>query len=74
MTRTVIRQFYADGQPGSAAAAYRAAWHFTPELLARLKDMGVGLAEVTLHVGLDTFAPVTEDNADEHASTPNGAK
>jgi len=55
---------YAD-QPGSAAAP-TAGLHFTPELLARLKDMGVGMAEVTLHVGLDTFAPVTEDNADEH--------
>jgi S-adenosylmethionine:tRNA ribosyltransferase-isomerase len=55
---------YAD-QPGSAAAP-TAGLHFTPELLARLKDMGVGLAEVTLHVGLDTFASVTEDNADEH--------
>lgn len=55
---------YAD-QPGSAAAP-TAGLHFTPELLARLKDMGVGLAEVTLHVGLDTFAPVTEENADEH--------
>jgi S-adenosylmethionine:tRNA ribosyltransferase-isomerase len=55
---------YAD-QPGSAAAP-TAGLHFTPELLEHLKGMGVGLAEVTLHVGLDTFAPVTEDNADEH--------
>jgi S-adenosylmethionine:tRNA ribosyltransferase-isomerase len=55
---------YAD-IPGSAAAP-TAGLHFTPELLTRLKDMGVGLAEVTLHVGLDTFAPVTEENADEH--------
>lgn len=55
---------YAD-QPGSAAAP-TAGLHFTPELLSRLKGRGIGLAEVTLHVGLDTFAPVTEDNADEH--------
>lgn len=55
---------YAD-QPGSAAAP-TAGLHFTPELLDHLKEMGVGLAEVTLHVGLDTFAPVTEENADEH--------
>jgi len=55
---------YAD-QPGSAAAP-TAGLHFTPELLDRLKGMGIGLAEVTLHVGLDTFAPVTEENADEH--------
>jgi S-adenosylmethionine:tRNA ribosyltransferase-isomerase len=52
-------------QPGSAAAP-TAGLHFTPELLDHLKDLGVGLAEVTLHVGLDTFAPVMEDNADEH--------
>jgi len=55
---------YAD-QPGSAAAP-TAGLHFTPELLARIQEMGVGLAEVTLHVGLDTFAPVTEENADDH--------
>ena len=55
---------YAD-QPGSAAAP-TAGLHFTPELLDHLKELGVGLAEVTLHVGLDTFAPVTEENADEH--------
>lgn len=53
-------------QPGSAAAP-TAGLHFTPELLARLKYKGIGFAEVTLHVGLDTFAPVTEENADEHA-------
>ncbi len=55
---------YAD-QPGSAAAP-TAGLHFTPELLARLKEMGIAFTEVTLHVGLDTFAPVTEENADEH--------
>jgi S-adenosylmethionine:tRNA ribosyltransferase-isomerase len=55
---------YAD-QPGSAAAP-TAGLHFTPELLSNLQEMGVGLAEVTLHVGLDTFAPVTEEVADEH--------
>jgi S-adenosylmethionine:tRNA ribosyltransferase-isomerase len=55
---------YAD-QPGSAAAP-TAGLHFTPELLTQLQEIGVGLAEVTLHVGLDTFAPVTEENADEH--------
>lgn len=55
---------YAD-QPGSAAAP-TAGLHFTPQLLTRIQEMGVGLAEVTLHVGLDTFAPVTEENADDH--------
>ncbi len=52
-------------QPGSAAAP-TAGLHFSPELLERIKDLGVRLAYVDLHVGLDTFAPVTEERADEH--------
>ena len=51
--------------PGSAAAP-TAGLHFTPGLLARLQDRGVGVAYVTLHVGLDTFAPVTEEHAETH--------
>ncbi|MCP4140266.1 MAG: tRNA preQ1(34) S-adenosylmethionine ribosyltransferase-isomerase QueA [Chloroflexi bacterium] len=52
-------------EPGSAAAP-TAGLHFTPRLLNELKDKGVNRAEVTLHVGLDTFAPVTEDDVEEH--------
>lgn len=52
-------------QPGSAAAP-TAGLHFTVELIDRLKQMGVGFAQVTLHVGLDTFAPVTEEDPAEH--------
>ena len=52
-------------EPGSAAAP-TAGLHFTPELLNTLQTMGVRLAYVTLHVGLDTFAPVTEDDPAEH--------
>ena len=52
-------------QPGSAAAP-TAGLHFTPELMQKLEDKGVQFAEVTLHVGLDTFAPVTEDDPQEH--------
>ena len=52
-------------EPGSAAAP-TAGLHFTPELLNALQAMGVRLAYVTLHVGLDTFAPVTEDDPAEH--------
>jgi S-adenosylmethionine:tRNA ribosyltransferase-isomerase len=52
-------------EPGSAAAP-TAGLHFTPRLLGELQRKGVRIAYVTLHVGLDTFAPVTEDNPQEH--------
>lgn len=52
-------------EPGSAAAP-TAGLHFTPRLLEELKARGVKTAYVTLHVGLDTFAPVTEDDPEEH--------
>jgi S-adenosylmethionine:tRNA ribosyltransferase-isomerase len=48
-------------EPGSAAAP-TAGLHFTPELLAQLD-----VERVTLHVGLDTFRPVSEDSLEEHA-------
>ena len=51
--------------PGSAAAP-TAGLHFTPELLAKIQDKGVGLAKIELRVGLDTFAPVTEDVVEDH--------
>jgi S-adenosylmethionine:tRNA ribosyltransferase-isomerase len=51
--------------PGSAAAP-TAGLHFTPELIQKLNIKGVGFARLTLHVGLDTFAPVTEDVPSEH--------
>lgn len=51
--------------PGSAAAP-TAGFHFTPEFDARLASMGVGFAEVVLHVGLGTFRPVTSDDLDGH--------
>ena len=49
-----------------SAAAPTAGLHFTPQLLDELKEEGVKIAYVTLHVGLDTFAPVTEDDPAEH--------
>jgi S-adenosylmethionine:tRNA ribosyltransferase-isomerase len=52
-------------ETGSAAAP-TAGLHFTPELIERLKEAGIGFAQVTLHVGLDTFAPVTEEDVAEH--------
>ncbi|HSG44081.1 MAG TPA: tRNA preQ1(34) S-adenosylmethionine ribosyltransferase-isomerase QueA [Anaerolineales bacterium] len=52
-------------EPGSAAAP-TAGLHFTPRLLEELQVKGVRVACVTLHVGLDTFAPVNEDDPEEH--------
>jgi S-adenosylmethionine:tRNA ribosyltransferase-isomerase len=49
-----------------SAAAPTAGLHFTKELLAQVKDMGVEIAEVTLHVGLGTFRPVKVDNILDH--------
>lgn len=49
-----------------SAAAPTAGLHFTPELLRQVKDMGVEIAEVTLHVGLGTFRPVKVENVLEH--------
>ena len=51
--------------PGSAAAP-TAGLHFTPRLMDELRAKGIQFGEVTLHVGLDTFAPVTEDDPAEH--------
>ena len=52
-------------EPGSAAAP-TAGLHFTQRLLEALGTAGVGIASVTLHVGLDTFAPVTEEAPEQH--------
>lgn len=52
-------------ETGSAAAP-TAGLHFTPQLMDSLKAQGINFARVTLHVGLDTFAPVTEDDPQEH--------
>lgn len=49
-----------------SAAAPTAGLHFTPELLEKIKAMGVEIAHVTLHVGLGTFRPVKVDNILEH--------
>jgi S-adenosylmethionine:tRNA ribosyltransferase-isomerase len=51
--------------PGSAAAP-TAGLHFTTALLDRVAAMGVGIAYVTLHIGLDTFRPIEKDDLSDH--------
>jgi S-adenosylmethionine:tRNA ribosyltransferase-isomerase len=55
---------YAD-KSGSVAAP-TAGLHFTPELLDRLQQKGIDCLFVTLHIGLDTFRPVTEEEPEQH--------
>lgn len=49
-----------------SAAAPTAGLHFTPELLEKIREKGVQVAEVTLHVGLGTFRPVKVEDVTEH--------
>jgi S-adenosylmethionine:tRNA ribosyltransferase-isomerase len=60
MYNTVYAKF--DG----SAAAPTAGLHFTEELLSRIREMGVNIAELTLHVGLGTFRPVKVEEITEH--------
>jgi S-adenosylmethionine:tRNA ribosyltransferase-isomerase len=49
-----------------SAAAPTAGLHFTPELLEQIRGMGVEWETVLLHIGLDTFRPVTEERVEDH--------
>jgi S-adenosylmethionine:tRNA ribosyltransferase-isomerase len=54
------------GRVEGSVAASTAGLHFTPELLVGLRHMGVEMAFVTLHNGLDTFRPVKEERVEDH--------
>ena len=55
-----------DSRELGSAAAPTAGLHFTEELLARIREKGVKVCTVTLHVGLGTFRPVKEDEIEDH--------
>lgn len=57
---------YANSQKIGSVAAPTAGLHFTPRLLKKIKDKGVIIEMVTLHVGLGTFSPIKKDNILEH--------
>ncbi|MFW6279369.1 MAG: tRNA preQ1(34) S-adenosylmethionine ribosyltransferase-isomerase QueA [Bacillota bacterium] len=53
-------------QKKGSAAAPTAGLHFTPQLLQQIKNKGVNVSTITLHVGLGTFRPVREEKVEEH--------
>ncbi|MBU0661568.1 tRNA preQ1(34) S-adenosylmethionine ribosyltransferase-isomerase QueA [Patescibacteria group bacterium] len=53
-------------QHEGSVAAPTAGFHFTPELIEKVKEKGVKFAEVTLHVGLGTFLPVKTEQVEDH--------
>lgn len=53
-----------------AIAAPTAGLHFTPEILQKIKEIGITIAEVTLHVGYGTFEPVRVDDLSQHSVMP----
>jgi S-adenosylmethionine:tRNA ribosyltransferase-isomerase len=55
---------YASG--GTAVAAPTAGLHFTPEILKRSRERGMGIVEITLDVGLGTFEPVRTESLEDH--------
>lgn len=56
--------------PVGSVAAPTAGLHFTSELLASLRERGVTIVEITLHVGFGTFRPVSVDRVEEHRVSP----
>jgi S-adenosylmethionine:tRNA ribosyltransferase-isomerase len=57
---------YARADARGSIAAPTAGLHFTPEVLAGIRERGIAVAEITLHVGLGTFQPVHVENVEEH--------
>jgi len=54
------------GRQDGSVAASTAGLHFTPELLVQLRQEGIEMGFITLHIGLDTFRPVKEEQVESH--------
>lgn len=57
---------YARAEARGSVAAPTAGLHFTPAILAQIRERGIEIAEITLHVGLGTFQPVHAERVEEH--------
>jgi S-adenosylmethionine:tRNA ribosyltransferase-isomerase len=57
---------YSRPETTGSVAAPTAGLHFTPQILADIRERGIEIAELTLHVGLGTFQPVHVENVEEH--------
>jgi S-adenosylmethionine:tRNA ribosyltransferase-isomerase len=64
--RERYQTIYARPEAKGSVAAPTAGLHFTPEVLARIRERGIEVAEITLHVGLGTFQPLHVANVEEH--------
>ncbi|HVU15930.1 MAG TPA: tRNA preQ1(34) S-adenosylmethionine ribosyltransferase-isomerase QueA [Candidatus Didemnitutus sp.] len=64
--RERYQTIYANRERQVAAAAPTAGLHFTPEMFAALAAKGVGTSDLTLHVGLGTFRPITSEKIEDH--------
>jgi S-adenosylmethionine:tRNA ribosyltransferase-isomerase len=64
--RARYQTVYARNEATGSVAAHTAGLHFTPEVLASIRERGIEIAELTLHVGLGTFQPVHAEKVEDH--------